>query len=440
MTTTTGGTADAASAAPPDASVPPRNDVRALAALAGTHLDRTVLETVRDVHRGVADRVFSAVPGSAPVRVVHDALAATVYGSARLGLRSLAAATDLVAAVAAGDREVRWLEERPGRSATHEVVHGIVADAFTDGHPDLDLPMRIRRDDHDVEVSPDALTAAFPAAGPQVAVLLHGLTESDRAWDLPARDQRPDAGRDSVVLPDVLAEIGWTPVRLRYGTGRAIGRNGADLATLLDELVATWPVPVEQLCLVGHSMGGLVVRSACAFGQTAGQAWIERVTHTVHLGTPHLGSWLERSAHRGSALLKRFPETSAFGRILDRRARGIKDLRHGALDDEAWGDVLATGDATVLDGLPVSVGGDAVLPPLLPHATHHLVAGRLTRSPDHPVTRTIGDLLVTRPSATGRDERRELTGGRIEVLELPAGHFRLMRDPAVADHLRSHLA
>ncbi len=53
-----------------------------------------------------------------------------------------------------------------------------------------------------------------------------------------------------------------TPVYLRYNTGLPVGRNGADLAWLLDDLVAAWPVPVRSIALVGHSMGGLVVRAA----------------------------------------------------------------------------------------------------------------------------------------------------------------------------------
>ncbi|MTV26135.1 alpha/beta hydrolase [Nitriliruptoraceae bacterium ZYF776] len=420
---------------------PAVNDVRALAALAGHHLDRTVLGTVRDVHRGVADRVFRAVPGSTPVRWAHDAISATVYGAVGLGVRTLAVATDTIVEVAAGEREVRWLDGSPGRRASQAVLHGIVGDGFATAHPELDLPVRIRVDDRDVPLEPPAIATAFPDARRRVAVLLHGLTESERSWDLPARERRRPEGTDAVVLPDVLTELGWTPVRVRYGTGRAVGVNGVELAELLEALLEAWPQPVDELALVGHSMGGLVIRAACAVGEAADHRWLARVGHTVHLGTPHLGSWLERAAHRGAGVLKRFPETSAFGRILDTRARGIKDLRHGALDDAAWGEGVLGPDGTGdLDGLPVGVGATAELPPLPAGATHHLVAGRLTRSPDHPVTRVLGDLLVTVPSATGRDGRRELTGGRLVVLELPAGHFRLLRDPLVADHLRQHLA
>ena len=61
-------------------------------------------------------------------------------------------------------------------------------------------------------------------------------------------------------------DLGITPVFVRFNTGRHISENGASLAALLDELVASWPVDVEQIALIGHSMGGLVARSACHHG------------------------------------------------------------------------------------------------------------------------------------------------------------------------------
>jgi pimeloyl-ACP methyl ester carboxylesterase len=442
----------------------PRNDVRALASLTGAVADRTVIDTTQHLHGAIAARVFRAVPGSAPVRITHDLVSGTVYRAVRVGVRGLSSLGAMTAGIVAGDREVRWLEGAPGRGTAHAIVHGILGDQLTDAHPELDLPVRIRVRDHDVEVTPDALAAAFPGAGRRVAVLLHGLTESDRSWDAPRRQRREPAevvahgveqaveaaslnpatgatqDTSAAVLPDVLAELGWTPVRLRYGTGRAIGRNGVELDALLEQLVAAWPGGVDELALVGHSMGGLVARSACVVGQDARHAWVERVTHTVSLGTPHLGSWLERVANRGTVLLRRLPEGEVIARVIDSRARGIKDLRFGSLDDAAWGaGVLGPDGHGDLD-VSIPAPGAEVDPPLLEGATHHLVAGRLTRSPRHPVTRLFGDLLVTPPSALGRGRTRRLTGGRIETLQVPAGHFRLLRDPAVADHLRRWLA
>jgi hypothetical protein len=444
----------------------PHNDVRALVSLAGSVADRTVLDTTQDLHRAISRRTFRAIPGSAPVRRVHDTVSDAVYAGVRLGLRGLARAGGIVADLAAGDREVRWLEGSPGRGTALAVVHGIVGDQFPDAHPELAFPLSLRSGGRDVPRTPDGLAAAFPDASGRVAVFVHGLTEDERSWEAPRRRRRgaPEAiaheveqavetatgddptgadedgphGIDTVVLPEVVAELGWTTAMVRYGTGRAIGDNGTDLAALLEALVHAWPAEVTELALIGHSMGGLVIRSAIRAGDAAGHGWPAQVGHTVSLGTPHLGSWLERAANRGTRLLRWLPEGEVVANVIDTRARGIKDLRHGALDDASWGPEVfgVDGHADLDRHLPAPLED----PPLLDGAVHHLIAGRLTTSPRHPVTRTVGDLLVTPPSALGDDGRRRLVGAQVEVLELAAGHFRLMRDPAVADHLRRWLA
>jgi pimeloyl-ACP methyl ester carboxylesterase len=405
----------------------PLNDVRDLTALAGRHAEETILSVTQGLHRAIAGRVFRYVPASGIVRFGHDAISSLVYAGVRVGLRGATAAGTAIAGAAAGGREVRWFDSSPGHSRAASILHGVIGDRFATDHPALDLPVSIRVDGRTTEATRETLATAFDAPSPRVAVFLHGLTESDCCWD-----------NEELVLPDVVAELGWSSIRLRYGTGRAIGINGAELDEVLEDLVRSWPVPVRELTLVGHSMGGLVIRSAAATALERGRRWPELVRHTVHLGTPHLGSWLERAANRGTQLLRRLPEGEVVAKVIDTRARGIKDLRHGALSDACWGEGVLHEDG--IGGLDGTIPAPRECAPLLDHATHHLIAGRLTRSPDHPVARRIGDSLVTARSALGDDGRRRLSGGRIEKLELPAGHFRLLRDPAVADHLRRWLA
>jgi pimeloyl-ACP methyl ester carboxylesterase len=179
---------------------------------------------------------------------------------------------------------------------------------------------------------------------------------------------------------------------------------------------------VRELVLVGHSMGGLVIRSACAQAAERGHGWTGPLAHVVYLGTPHLGAPLERAVHRGVGLFGRIPEVAPFTAILDRRSPGIRDLRHGRLLDDP---ALA---APVPDA------------PWLADVDHHLVVGRLTRSEHHPVTRLLGDLLVSAPSATGQGRRRRIDGERVHVRAVHANHFGLCWHPDVAAHLRAHLA
>jgi pimeloyl-ACP methyl ester carboxylesterase len=125
-------------------------------------------------------------------------------------------------------------------------------------------------------------------------------------------------------------------VDVRYNTGRHVSENGRSLADLLEALVAAWPVAVERIALVGHSMGGLVARSACHQAAERSDAWVGRVRHVVSLGTPHTGAPLAQAVHVAAAGLATVPETRAFSAFLRRRSAGIRDLRDGSLVDEDW--------------------------------------------------------------------------------------------------------
>ena len=186
---------------------------------------------------------------------------------------------------------------------------------------------------------------------------------------------------------------GWTSVHVRYNTGRAIADNGAELGALIEGL--DWPV--ERIALVGHSMGGLVARSACA----RGGAWTARVTHTISLGTPHDGAPLAQAVHGLEAMLRVAPETRPFARFLGRRSAGICDLRRGIRD------------------------------PLLDTARHGFVAATITRNARHPAGRVFGDWLVLSASASGEGDLLALGG---------AHHLALLNHPEVYEQLKTWLS
>ena len=110
---------------------------------------------------------------------------------------------------------------------------------------------------------------------------------------------------------------------------------------------------------------------------TPTRPWTDLVTDVVTLGTPHLGAPLERGVALGARALGLLPESAPFGRILEYRSVGILDLRGGLAPDVQN----------------------------LPNARYHLVAATLAASHRHPVSETLGDLLVRYPSATGRPRR-----------------------------------
>jgi pimeloyl-ACP methyl ester carboxylesterase len=216
-------------------------------------------------------------------------------------------------------------------------------------------------------------------------------------------------------------------VHLRYNTGLRISQNGRRLAGLLDELIDAWPCGVEELVLVGHSMGGLVARSACHYAEQDRRRWTDAVRHVFCLGTPHLGADLERGANALGWALQRLPETRALGKFVNARSVGIKDLRYGSCIDEDWRD--CDPDEYLRDRCQEV--------PFLPRAHYYFIAATLNEG---PVGNLLGDLLVRIPSAAGRGNGKgrripfEVDNG-IELTGLT--HFDLLNHPAVYEQLRT---
>ena len=364
---------------------------QALSRLAASEL-AAVPRGIGDIHGAIAGRVFRALgPVAAPVRVVHGAIARGSYEAVSGGL--------WLTARAAGSavQTDTPLSETPKGAMALAALNGLIGDRLEAQGSELAIPMEVR-------------SCGEPK--PDIAVFLHGLGETEYAWGSPSYGERLE---------------GWTPVFIRYNTGRHVSENGASLASLLDDLVTDWPCEVERIALIGHSMGGLVARSACHHGG----AWTRHVKVTVSLGTPHMGAPLEQAVHVMSAALNAVPETRPFARFLRRRSAGIRDLRRGSLVDEDW-----------LDQDPDALRAKALTEvPLLVGATHCFVAATVTRSAGHPIGRLVGDTLVLAPSASGRSRRRRI--GFDEEFGLALGgthHLALLNHPKVYEQLKAWLA
>lgn len=400
----------------------PRNtiqDIRGAARLAvvGT---AAATEVVESVHASIAGR-WAGPPGA-------GAMSGRVYRRIREITRIAGEGVDRVLA----PLEVLLAETTPGvrRAAVLAALNGVVGDHLAETGNPLATPMRLCRGGVPLTLDPASLRSAIPDLNGRIVVLLHGLCGNDRDWQRSGHDHGEDHSHDHIHdHGEALArDLGFTPVYLHYNSGRHISENGRDFADLMDRLVEAWPVPIDDLVMIGHSMGGLVARSACHYGESA--AWRSSLTRLVCLGTPHHGAPLERGGNGLQTLVGVSRYLAPLGRLGKLRSAGITDLRYGAFLDSHWAGrdrFEPTGDTREAVDLPAGV------------ACYAVAATMSIRGRRHP----LGDGLVPVPSALGqhRDPRLDL-GFPPEHTRVvtETGHIDLLGSAEVYTILRDWLA
>ena len=110
-----------------------------------------------------------------------------------------------------------------------------------------------------------ALSAAWPEKKQRLCIFIHGLVCNEHCWE---------AGPEAIDMPRHLeADTEYTALTLRYNSGLPIVENGAQLALWLEELLAAWPYSIKEVIIIGHSMGGLLARSAFEQSKTGDFNW-----------------------------------------------------------------------------------------------------------------------------------------------------------------------
>ena len=269
-----------------------------------------VTDLVESMHHTIASRAGIVGPGPAGR---PSGVTGFVYRAVRGTTRILGHSLDAVLAAVTPDTGTSTSE----RDAFIAALNGVWGDhlAATDNPIAIQMSLRIGGRPYQ---------AALNAPTGKVLVLVHGLAMNDLQWTRHAHDHGQALARD----------LGFTPVYLHYNSGRHVSQNGRDFAALLDGLVANWPVPMQELVIIGHSMGGLVARSACRIGDRT--SWMALLTKLVFLGTPHHGASLERGGQLVDAFLGVSPYVAPFARLGKARSAGITDLRFGNLQDADW--------------------------------------------------------------------------------------------------------
>ena len=311
----------------------------------------------------------------------------------------------------------------PEREAVLAVLNGVLGDYLESSANPLAIRMRLRRNGRPLQMDKAALAAAIPDAGGKLLVLAHGLCMNDLQWARQGHDHGAALARD----------LGYTPAYLHYNSGRHISTNGREFADLLETLLDSWPVPVKELAILGHSMGGLLARSAWHYGTAAGHAWPRRLKKLVFLGTPHHGAPMERGGNWIDITLGASPYTAPLSRLGKIRSAGITDLRHTWLLDEDWHG---------RDRFARSADHHAVVP--LPEGVLcYAIAGTTGKQAGDLKDRLIGDGLVPLASALGchaEDDRNLMFPQERQWIALETGHLDLLCRESVYARIRGWLA
>lgn len=378
------------------------DDWRAVGYLVDVATER-LTSPVEGIHRAVVRRWFGvAGPRLDPAREVAEVLTASIYQGVRLGGAAVGMAISSGAGLVHRFRKLPPVWETRGGRGVQSVFNGLWGDRFEEDRSPLRIEMAVRAPNGTpVPVTEDALGRAFPEATGRLAVLVHGFADTENAWQ----------SGDNSDLVDGLESDGFTVLKLRYNTGREIVDNASTLAHLLEEVHRAWPVPVSEIALVGHSMGGLVARSAVIAAGSVGAEWAEVVTHVVAIAAPHFGTPIEQMVGYVSNGLGLFNESRPLVAFVDQRSAGIKNLRHG---------IGKTDDGTY-------------------SFAYHVVAGVVTREPDNPLGRLFGDLVVGVGSATSRGHLFETESPDILVVG-GRNHAALVHAPEVIARVRTWLS
>ena len=294
------------------------SDLRGVTRMAIDATD-TVADVVEKMHRTIQLR-----PGPMGVSATDrtSGIAGLVYRCVRGGARLIGRAVD--AGLSGATVLLPDGESSSTLDAYRSVANGVYGDYLLRTENPLAIDMSLRHHGCRVDIhDPSSVLEQHSevSSGNKLLVLVHGLCMNDRQWQRDGHDH--GAG--------LATELGYLPLYLRYNSGLHIASNGRGLAEMLETLIGNWATPLDEVVIMGHSMGGLVARSACHHARQAGLEWPKYLRKLVFLGTPHHGAPLERGGHGLDLAMNLSPYSMPLTRLSKARSVGITDLRHGAV-------------------------------------------------------------------------------------------------------------
>ena len=393
------------------------SDLRGIAQLA-TKATAAVTDVVEGVHRSIW-RTLGFSGGREPGRTggLTGLVYRAVHGVTRLVGGGVETVLEGIEPIFESPDDT--IIESPEREAVLAALNGVMGDRLSADASPFATRMTLRY--RGQELDPEDLVPS-PGTTGKVLVLIHGLCMNDLQWRTQKNSHVVDHGEE------LAAALGYSPVRVRYNSGLHISENGRELAACLEHLVNRWPVPVDELSVIAHSMGGLLIRAAHHTASLDESSWPKHLKNIVFLGTPHHGAPLEQAGNWIDIVLVRTPYTAPFATLGQLRSAGITDLRYGNLLDEDW---------QGRDRFEHAPDSRRVVP-LPAGVACFTVAATTTSESGFLGNRLIGDGLVPVDSALGRhsDGRRDLgLAPGNQRIEYRMNHLGLLSSPEVTQQM-----
>lgn len=254
----------------------------------------------------------------------------------------------------------------PDWAAKRAIMNGVFGDQLAKRENRLAIEMELVT----------APAADPPSTKSTLLLFVHGLCMSEAGWQ---------DGSHPKYSAEIAKQLKADVAYLRYNSGLHISENGELLADLLE----TRSEHYKRVVIIGHSMGGLITRSAGYFAKQKGLKWPAKLKAAVMLGTPHNGAPMERWGNYLNTILTVSPYSSPLSRLGNLRSAGIHDLRHGNLLHTDWNKMA---DIMAVDDFRTPVQWQ-------PKTAYLLLAATRSEKLPEDVLKSRNDLLVTVPSA-----------------------------------------
>ncbi len=338
-----------------------------------------ITDLVEAMHKRV---VHPPLLPSTPIQHLITSIAGITYKNIRWSTQFIGGGLDkALGQLAPVLGEIKTTDER---EAIRSALNGIVGDYLEEKENPLKITMQFRHQSKVIPLDSKSLNETYPTINGKILLMVHGSCMNDIQWT------RKEHNHGEALEK----ELDKTLIYLHYNSGCHISSNGQNFNELLEKLVLHWSVPIEELVIIAHSMGGLVARSALHYGHQQQKTWTKHLKKIIFLGTPHHGTPLERTGNYLDVILESIPYAKPFARLGKIRSAGVTDLRYGNLIDEDW-----QGN----DRFEIQ-GDQRQNIPLPKRIECYSIAAIIGKETDPISPRMLGDSLVDLKSALGQHE------------------------------------